>query len=37
VLRLREVTKEYSGGVHALRGVSVDIEAGDQVAVVGPS
>ncbi len=36
-LRLRGVTKEYSGGVHALRGVSVDIGAGDQVAVVGPS
>jgi putative ABC transport system ATP-binding protein len=37
VLRLRDVTKEYPGGVHALRGVSVEIEAGDQVAVVGPS
>ena len=36
-LRLRDVTKEYPGGVHALRGVSVDIDAGDQVAVVGPS
>jgi len=34
---LRDVTKEYPGGVHALRGVSVDIGAGDQVAVVGPS
>jgi putative ABC transport system ATP-binding protein len=37
VLQLRDVTKEYPGGVHALRGVSVDIGAGDQVAVVGPS
>jgi len=36
-LRLRDVTKEYPGGVHALRGVSVDIGGGDQVAVVGPS
>ncbi len=36
-LRLREVTKEYPGGVHALRDVSVDIGAGDQMAVVGPS
>jgi putative ABC transport system ATP-binding protein len=36
-LRLRDVVKEYSGGVHALRGVSVDVDAGDQVAVVGPS
>ena len=37
MLRLRDVTKEYRGGVHALRGVSVDIGAGDEVAVVGPS
>jgi putative ABC transport system ATP-binding protein len=36
-VRLRGVTKEYPGGVHALRSVSVDIEAGAQVAVVGPS
>ncbi len=36
-LWLRDVTKEYPGGVAALRGVSVEIDAGDQVAVVGPS
>ena len=36
-LRLQNVTKEYPGGVHALRGVSVEIPTGDQVAVVGPS
>jgi putative ABC transport system ATP-binding protein len=36
-LRLRDVVKEYPGGVQALRGVSVEIPAGDQVAVVGPS
>ncbi len=36
-LRLREVSKEYPGGVHALRRVSVEIASGDQVAVVGPS
>jgi putative ABC transport system ATP-binding protein len=36
-LRLRDVVKEYPGGVHALRGVSVEVPAGDQVAVVGPS
>lgn len=36
-LVLRDVTKEYPGGVHALRGVNVDIGGGDQVAVVGPS
>jgi putative ABC transport system ATP-binding protein len=36
-LKLRDVAKEYPGGVHALRGVNVEIPAGDQVAVVGPS
>jgi putative ABC transport system ATP-binding protein len=36
-LRLQNVTKEYPGGVHALRGVSVLVDTGDQVAVVGPS
>jgi putative ABC transport system ATP-binding protein len=36
-LRLQDVAKEYPGGVHALRGVSVEIAAGEQVAVVGPS
>ena len=37
VMRLREVSKEYPGGVFALRNVSVEIPTGDQVAVVGPS
>jgi putative ABC transport system ATP-binding protein len=37
VLALDRVDKEYPGGVAALRGVSVDIATGDQVAVVGPS
>jgi putative ABC transport system ATP-binding protein len=36
-VRLRGVSKEYPGDVHALRSVSVEIRAGDQVAVVGPS
>ncbi|HEY1510370.1 MAG TPA: ABC transporter ATP-binding protein [Solirubrobacteraceae bacterium] len=36
-LSLGDVVKEYPGGVHALRGVSVEIAAGEQVAVVGPS
>ena len=36
-LRLQDVVKEYPGGVRALRGVSVEIATGDQVAVVGPS
>jgi putative ABC transport system ATP-binding protein len=36
-LELRDVAKEYPGGVWALRGVSVQIPQGEQVAVVGPS
>jgi putative ABC transport system ATP-binding protein len=36
-LRLSEVAKEYPGGVAALRGVTVEIETGDQVAMIGPS
>jgi putative ABC transport system ATP-binding protein len=36
-LALDDVVKEYPGGVAALRGVSVDVPEGDQVAVVGPS
>jgi putative ABC transport system ATP-binding protein len=36
-LRLRQVSKVYPGDVHALRGVSVDMQSGEQVAVVGPS
>jgi putative ABC transport system ATP-binding protein len=37
MLRLQNVTKEYPGGVVALRGVTVEIPTGDRVAVVGPS
>jgi putative ABC transport system ATP-binding protein len=36
-LRLGDVTKEYPGVIYALRGVSVEIATGEQVAVVGPS
>jgi putative ABC transport system ATP-binding protein len=36
-LALRSVVKEYPGGVPALRGVSIEIGRGEQVAVVGPS
>jgi putative ABC transport system ATP-binding protein len=40
VIRLSQVTKVYDSGdtaVHALRGVSLEIEAGDSIAIIGPS
>jgi putative ABC transport system ATP-binding protein len=36
-LALDGVGKDYPGGVTALRGVTVEIPSGDQVAVIGPS
>jgi putative ABC transport system ATP-binding protein len=36
-LALDDVVKEYPGEVFALRGVTVEIRDGDQVAVIGPS
>ncbi|MCK2241396.1 MULTISPECIES: ABC transporter ATP-binding protein [unclassified Crossiella] len=37
VIELTDVSKEYPGGVHALRGASLRIESGELLAVVGPS
>src|ERR1700729_3381741 len=40
VISVRDLTKTYKVGehsVHALRSVSLDVEAGEFVAVVGPS
>ncbi len=36
-LQLDNVVKRYPGGVEAVRGVSVEIAQGEQVALVGPS
>ena len=36
-LRLQDVTKEYAGGVLALDGVSLQVDDGELVGVVGPS
>ena len=36
-VRLSEVVKQYQGDVFALRGVSIEIAAAEQVAVIGPS
>jgi putative ABC transport system ATP-binding protein len=37
IVELTGVTKEYPGGVHALRGVDLVIESGELTAIVGPS
>ncbi len=37
ILELREVVKQYPGGVQALRGVSLSVDTGELCAIVGPS
>ncbi|CRK57179.1 Methionine ABC transporter ATP-binding protein [Alloactinosynnema sp. L-07] len=36
-IELAEVTKSYPGGVSALRGVTLSVDYGEMVAIVGPS
>ncbi len=37
VVALEDVTKEYPGGVRAVRGVTMSVARGEMVAIVGPS
>ncbi|MER6915324.1 ABC transporter ATP-binding protein [Streptomyces sp. NPDC000594] len=37
VVEVRDVVKSYAGEVHALRGVSLTVTAGELLAIVGPS
>jgi len=37
VLEMRDVVKQYPGGVHALSGVSLSVDDGELCAIVGPS
>ncbi|MFF7816397.1 ABC transporter ATP-binding protein [Streptomyces sp. NPDC007945] len=37
VVELRDATKTYPGGVHALRAVNLSVDEGELLAVVGPS
>ena len=37
IVMLRGVHREYPGGVVALRDIDLDINRGEQVAIIGPS
>ncbi|MFD9034622.1 ABC transporter ATP-binding protein [Streptomyces sp. NPDC059567] len=37
MIELNDATKSYAGGVHALRGVDLDVDEGELLAIVGPS
>jgi putative ABC transport system ATP-binding protein len=37
IVRLRRVSREYPGGVVALRSIDLDIQYGELVAIIGPS
>lgn len=37
IIKIRDIHKYFSNDVHALRGVSLDIHAGEVVVIIGPS
>jgi polar amino acid transport system ATP-binding protein len=37
IIHIENVHKNFSGGIHALRGVSLDVQKGEVVVIVGPS
>ena len=37
IVELRDVAKAYPGGVHAVRGVTLTVESGELLGIVGPS
>ena len=37
LIRVKNLTKHFNGGIHALNGVSADIHRGEVVVVIGPS
>jgi len=36
-LSLRQLSKIYKNGVHALKGIDLDVESGDFFALLGPN
>jgi len=37
ILEIRDLRKSYAGGFEALKGVTLDIEAGEILALLGPN
>src|SRR5512134_2700917 len=37
IIQIKDVHKYFRGGIHALKGVSLDINKGEVVVIIGPS